>query len=459
VPPATAAASSALDALDAADRRFGWHPFTQMREYLDNPRLHLVRGEGSWLIDGEGRRYLDGNASVWTNVHGHNDPDLNQALRAQMEKVAHVTLLGLNHPVATELAEELAGLTDGALPRCFFTDNGSNAIEVALKLSFQYWQLTGRVAKRGVISMEGAYHGDTFGTMAVGARSEFHRRFDPWLFAAQVFPAPVHSECAGQVVRSDASASLAALKAMLERDAATTACVILEPVVQGAAGMVQQPAGFVKAVAGLCRQHGVHLILDEVFTGFGRLGALTASEREGVVPDFLCLAKGLAAGYLPLAATLTSEPIYDAFVGRFSEGKTFFHGHTFSGNPLACAVARASLRKLRPMLASGQVAERAALLGREMAAAFGGHPHVRAFRQLGLTGSVEFKPASADRWPTDTRAGFQVALAARRHGLVIRPLGDSILFVPPISIQADEVRHLVRAVRLAMDETLPTLPA
>ena len=457
MPTATAAASSSPDALDAADRRFGWHPFTQMREYQDNPRLHLVRGEGSWLIDGEGKRYLDGNASVWTNVHGHNDPDLNRALREQLEQVAHVTLLGLNHPVATGLAEDLAGLTGGALPRCFYTDNGSNAIEVALKLSFQYWQILGQEAKRGVISMEGAYHGDTFGTMAVGERSEFHRRFNPWLFAAQIFPAPVHSECAGQVARSDASASLAALKAMLERDAATTACVILEPVVQGAAGMVQQPAGFVKAVAALCRQHGVHLILDEVFTGFGRLGALTASEREGVVPDFLCLAKGLAAGYLPLAATLTSEQIYAAFLGKFSEGKTFFHGHTFSGNPLACAVARASLRKLKPMLASGQVAERATLLGREMQAAFEGHAHVRTFRQLGLTGSVEFKPASADRWPTDTRAGFQVALAARRHGLVIRPLGDSILFVPPISIQADEVKHLVRAVGLAMDEILPNL--
>ncbi|MGA1338424.1 MAG: adenosylmethionine--8-amino-7-oxononanoate transaminase [Opitutales bacterium] len=457
MPTATAAASSSPDALDAADRRFGWHPFTQMREYQDNPRLHLVRGEGSWLIDGEGKRYLDGNASVWTNVHGHNDPDLNRALREQLEQVAHVTLLGLNHPVATGLAEDLAGLTGGALPRCFYTDNGSNAIEVALKLSFQYWQLVGQEAKRGVISMDGAYHGDTFGTMAVGERSEFHRRFNPWLFAAQTFPAPVHSECAGQVARSDASASLAALKAMLERDAATTACVILEPVVQGAAGMVQQPAGFVKAVAALCRQHGVHLILDEVFTGFGRLGALTASEREGVVPDFLCLAKGLAAGYLPLAATLTSEQIYASFLGKFSEGKTFFHGHTFSGNPLACAVARASLRKLKPMLASGQVAERATLLGREMQAAFEGHAHVRTFRQLGLTGSVEFKPASADRWPTDTRAGFQVALAARRHGLVIRPLGDSILFVPPISIQADEVKHLVRAVRLAMDEVLPNL--
>ena len=459
MPTAPAAVPSGLDALDAADRRFGWHPFTQMREYQDNPRLHLVRGEGSWLIDGEGKRYLDGNASVWTNVHGHNDPDLNRALREQLDQVAHVTLLGLNHPVATGLAEDLATLTNGALPRCFFTDNGSNAVEVALKLSFQYWQLVGQEAKRGVISMEGAYHGDTFGTMAVGGRSEFHRRFNPWLFPAQTFPAPVHSECAGQVARSDASASLAALEALLVRDAATTACVILEPRVQGAAGMVQQPAGFVKSVAALCCRHGVHLILDEVFTGFGRVGALTVAELEGVVPDFLCLAKGLAAGYLPLAATLTSEQVYAAFLGKFSEGNTFFHGHTFSGNPLGCAVARASLRKLKPMLASGQVAERADLLGREMAAAFAGQPHVRAYRQVGLTGSVEFKPSGADRWPTDTRAGYRVALAARRHGLVIRPLGDSILFVPPISIQADEVKHLVRAVRLAMDETLPTLKA
>jgi len=459
VPTAPAAHPSALDALDAADRRFGWHPFTQMREYQDNPRLHLVRGEGNWLIDGEGKRYLDGNASVWTNVHGHNDPDLNRALREQAEQVAHVTLLGLNHPVATELAEDLAGLTGGALPRCFFTDNGSGAVEVALKLSFQYWQLVGQPARRGVISMEGAYHGDTFGTMAVGGRAEFHARFEPWLFAAQTFPAPTHSECAGQVARSDATASLAALRAILERDGATTACVILEPRVQGAAGMVQQPAGFVRAVADLCRVHGVHLILDEVFTGFGRLGALTAAETEGVVPDFLCLAKGLAAGYLPLAATLTTEKVYGAFLGKFSEEKTFFHGHTFSGNPLACAVARASLRKLKPMLASGQVAARAALLGQEMQAAFAGQPHVRTFRQLGLTGSVEFKPVGADRWPTDTRAGYRVALAARRHGLVIRPLGDSILFVPPIAIQPDEVKHLVRAVRLAMEETLEGLNA
>lgn len=459
MPSAPTAAQSHADLLDAADRRFGWHPFTQMREYLDNPRLHLVRGEGAWLFDAEGNRYLDGNASVWTNVHGHNDPDLNRALKAQLEQVAHVTMLGLNHRVATELAEDLAGLTQGALPRCFFTDNGSNAVEVALKLSFQYWQLAGRDAKRGVIAMQGAYHGDTFGTMSVGERSAFHRRFEPWLFPSRLFPAPTHEECAGRVVRSDASASLAALEALLVREAATTACLILEPRVQGAAGMVQQPAGFVRAVAELCRRHDVHLILDEVFTGFGRLGALTAAETEGVVPDFLCLAKGLAAGYLPLAATLTSERIFEAFLGRFSDDRTFFHGHTFSGNPLACAVARESLRKLRPMLTSGQVAERAELLGREMAQAFAGHPHVAAFRQLGLTGSVEFKPASGGRWPVDIRAGYRVALAARRHGLIIRPLGDSILFVPPVAIRPDEVKHLVRAVRLAVDDTLPGLKA
>lgn len=457
MPTASAAVPSDLDALDAADRRFGWHPFTQMQEYQGNPRLHLVRGEGNWLVDGEGKRYLDGNASVWTNVHGHNDPDLNRALQEQLSQVAHVTLLGLNHPVATGLSEDLATLTQGALSRCFFSDNGSNAVEVALKLSFQYWQLVGQPAKRGVVAMAGGYHGDTFGTMSVGGRSEFHDRFAPWLFAAQTFPAPDHSECAGRVTRSESSASLTALEAILVRAAATTACVILEPRVQGAAGMVQQPADFVKSVAALCRKHGVHLILDEVFTGFGRLGALTVAEAEGVVPDFLCLAKGLAAGYLPLAATLTSEKIYEAFLGKFSEGKTFFHGHTFSGNPLGCAVARASLRKLRPMLASGQVAERAHLLGTEMAAAFEGHPHVSTYRQVGLTGSVEFKPARAGRWPIDTRVGYQVALAARKHGLVIRPLGDSILFVPPISIQPDEVKHLVRAIRLAMDEVLPSI--
>ncbi len=446
--------------IDVSDQKHSWHPFTQMKEYAANPRVHLVRGEGCWLIDAEGRRYLDGNASVWTNVHGHNDPDLNAALTTQLKQVAHVTLLGMNHVTATELAEDLAGLTQGSLPRCFFTDNGSNAVEVALKLSFQYWQLIGRPAKRGVIAMTGAYHGDTFGTMSAGDHRGFHQRFEPWLFASTKFTAPVHSECAGRVQRTDAQASLSELEALLKAQAAETACLIIEPRVQGAAGMMQQPAGFIKAVAKLCRQYDVHLILDEVFTGFGRLGTLTVAEQEGVIPDFLCLAKGLTAGYLPMGATLTSEEIYQAFAGEFSEGRTFFHGHTFSGNPLGCAVARASLKTLQPMIASGQLAESAALLGREIETAFAAHPHVAHYRQVGLTGAIDFCPAKRERhWPMDLRAGYKVSLAARRHGLIIRPLGDSILFVPPIAIKPDEIRHLVQAVRLAVDEVLPTLEA
>ncbi|MEY4388182.1 MAG: hypothetical protein RLY20_3465 [Verrucomicrobiota bacterium] len=445
-------------ATDAADLRHSWHPFTQMREYLDNPRLHIARAKGCWLIDAEGNRYFDGTASLWTNVHGHGDADLDAALRAQLDQVAHTTLLGINHPQAAALAEELATLTNGQLSRCFFSDNGSNAVEIALKLSFQYWQLTGKPEKRGVIGLTGAYHGDTFGTMAVGDSGGFHERFAPWLFPTKHIPAPIHVECAGKVVRSDASHSLAALDALLASEADRTACVILEPRVQGAAGMVQQPPGFVAAVAERCRHAGVHLILDEVFTGFGRLGALTACSLDQVTPDFLCLAKGLSGGYVPLAATLTREVIHDAFLGTFSQQRAFYHGHTFSGNPLACAVARASLAKLRPLLASGRVAETIATLGVEMESHFVDHPNVAEVRQLGLTGAIDLVPRDrGHRWPADLRVGFQVTLAARKHGLVIRPLGDSILIVPPIVATPDEVRHLARALHAALDEVLPGL--
>jgi len=455
VPQPLAEAASPVGDLDAADRRHAWHPFTQMREYLDNPRVHVARGEGCWLWDTEGRRYLDGNASVWTNVHGHNDPDLNAALRAQLDEVAHVTLLGLNHPRATELAEQLSGLTRGALNRCFFSDNGSNAIEVALKLSLQYWQLIGKPGRVGVASFAGGYHGDTFGTMAVGDRGPFHARFDRWLFPVHRLPAPVHAECAGRVAASDASASLAALRALLEAEGDRLACLVLEPRLQGAAGMVQQPPGFVAAVADLCREHGVHLILDEVFTGFGRLGALTAAETEGVVPDFLCLAKGLSAGYLPLAATLTSEAIHQPFIGRFSEGRTFFHGHTFSGNPLGCAVALASLSKLRALLDSGGPAESAAALGQGLLDRFAGLPHVKAVRQLGLAAAVDFAaPPGRPAWDIAARMGYRICLAARRHGLLIRPLGDSVLIVPPIVITPAETDHLLASLHAAAAETV-----
>lgn len=447
----------ATEELTTKDRRHVWHPFAQMKEYLALPPLLITAGRGGWLRDAEGREYLDGTASIWTNVHGHRDPDLDAALRAQLDSVAHTTLLGLAHGPAAELAAELVAEAPPGLEKVFYTDNGAGAVEVALKQSFQFWQLTGRPGKTGVIGMQGAYHGDTFGTMAVGDSGFFHERFRPWCFAARHFEAPHCSEWGGRVREGDASASLAGLRDLLEREGGRTAAVILEPSVQGAAGMRLQPPGFVRAVADLCVEFEVHLILDEVFTGFGRLGRMLASRAEGVTPDFLCLAKGLSAGYLPLAATLTRTSIHDAFLGAYSEGRAFFHGHTFTGNPLACAVALASLRKLRPLIAEGVLARRAAFFGRAVDAAFAGHPHVAGLRQRGFAAAIDLRRGDGTPYAPDTRAGLRVCLRARELGLILRPLGDSLPLVPPLCLDKRELDLLVGRTLRAMDETLPYL--
>jgi adenosylmethionine---8-amino-7-oxononanoate aminotransferase len=447
---------SPAEELVAKDRRHVWHPFAQMREYLALPPLVITGGRGGWLIDVDGREYLDGNASIWTNVHGHRDPDLDEALRAQLDAVAHTTLLGHAHGPAADLAAELVHEAPPGLGKVFYSDNGAGAVEVALKQSFQYWQLLGRHEKTGVIGMQGAYHGDTFGTMSVGDSGFFHGRFWPWCFASAHFPAPQCKEFGGFVRESDATESLAALRKLLARDAARTACVILEPSVQGAAGMRLQPPGFLRAAAAICAEHEVHLILDEVFTGFGRLGAILVCKREGVTPDFLCLAKGLSAGYLPLAATLTRDAIHDAFLGSHGSGRAFFHGHTFTGNPLACAVALESLRKLRVLVADGTLARRSAWFGREVAS-LAGHPHVAELRQRGFTAAVDLRKADGSAYDPEQRAGLQVCLRARAHGLILRPLGDSLLLVPPLCLTEEELTELVRRTRRAIDDVLPTL--
>ena len=449
--PATVAAAV------AADRRHVWHPFAQMREYLGLPPLLITAGRGGWLRDADGREYLDGNASIWTNVHGHRDPDLDAALRAQLDAVAHTTLLGLAHGPAAELAAELAAEAPAGLEKVFYTDNGSGAVEVALKQSFQYWQLSGRSEKTGVIGLAGAYHGDTFGTMAVGDSGAFHERFRPWFFPARHFAAPRCREWGGQVREAEAGASLAALRDLLEREGARTAALILEPSVQGAAGMRLQPPGFVRAVAALCAEHEVHLIVDEVFTGFGRLGPILVSKQEGVTPDFLCLAKGLSAGYLPLAATLTHARIHDAFLGKYSEGRAFFHGHTFTGNPLACAVALASLRKLRVLADEGVLARRAAHFSRAIAG-FEGHPHVAEIRQRGFAAALDLRRADGSAYDPDARAALQVCLRARAHGLILRPLGDTLFLVPPLCLDEEELDQLAVRARRAIDDTLPGFP-
>jgi adenosylmethionine-8-amino-7-oxononanoate aminotransferase len=443
--------------IHALDHRHVWHPFAQMQEYLGLPPLAIASGRGGWLTDTEGREYLDGNASIWTNVHGHRDPDLDAALARQLGRVAHSTMLGFTHAPGAELAATLAELAPPGLGRVFFSDNGAGAVEVALKLSFQFWQLTGRPEKTGVIGLTGGYHGDTFGAMAAGDSGFFHARFRPWCFPARHFPAPLCREWAGRVREADATESLGALSALLERHAGESACVIIEPSVQGAAGMRPQPPGFVREIAALCRAHSVHLILDEVFVAFGRLGPMLVCAEEGVTPDFLCLAKGLTGGYLPLAATLAREEIFAAFLGSYESGRAFFHGHTFTGNPLAAAVALENIRKLRRLVADGTLRRRIACFGRLLDEAFAAHPRVRELRQRGLAAALDLAPSrgSPENFPAAARTGLQVCLRARAHGLLLRPLGDSLLLVPPLCLDEHELAELVARTARAVADVLP----
>jgi adenosylmethionine-8-amino-7-oxononanoate transaminase len=421
-----------------------------MQEYFDLPPLAIASGQGGWLTDTDGRSYLDGNASVWTNVHGHNDADLNAALERQLHRVAHSTMLGLTHPVGAELSAELSDVAPDGLDRVFFSDNGAGAVEVALKMSFQYWQLVGQPQKRGVIGMAGGYHGDTFGAMAAGDSGFFHDRFKPWCFPAAHFVAPRCSEWGGRVFSADPSESLDALRALLAAQAGRTACLILEPSVQGAAGMRLQPPGFVREVAALCRANDVHLILDEVFVAFGRLGSLVVCAEDGVTPDFLCLAKGLTGGYLPLAATLAREEIFAAFLGSYESRRAFFHGHTFTGNPLAAAVALENIRKLRALIADGTLRDRIGCFGRLLDKAFSRHPHIGEIRQRGLAAAIDI--VGDPRALPLRRLGLEICLRARDHGLLLRPLGDSILLVPPLCLDESELGQLVERIAAAIDD-------
>ncbi len=449
--PAVLHTAPLREQLDAWEQRHAWHPFTQAAEAALYPPLHIAGGEGPWLFDVEGKRYLDGHSSLWTNVHGHRDPDLDAALRAQLDKVAHATWLGLAHPAASELAAQLARLGGRGLERVFFSDNGACAVEIALKLSRQYWQLCGHGEKREIVGLGGGYHGDTLGAMAASDSAAFHARFADWFLPVHHVAAPTCRELAGAVLEADSAPSLCALRELLGSRAQHIAAVILEPSVQGAAGMKQQPPGFVADVAALCREHGVHLILDEVFVAFGRLGKMLVGQNEGVTPDFLCLGKGLAGGYLPLAATLTGDEIHAAFGGPFEAGRTFFHGHTFTANPLACAVALASMEKLEPLTHNGILAQRLRLFGEIFAQTFDSHPHAFNLRQRGFTAAFEIAPSANTAYPPAARVGLQTCLMARRQGLILRPLGDTLLLVPPPCCGEKEFRFLCETTRTALD--------
>ena len=421
--------------LNEWDRYYSWHPFSQMKEYCDWPQLHVERGLGCWLWDTDGNRYLDTNASIWTNTLGHNHPALNAALTKQLKKIAHSTYLGLSHPVGATLGKELTKNAPDGLERCFFSDNGSNAVEIALKLSLQYWQLEGYYAKNRVIGMEGGYHGDTIGTMAVGDSGRFHNRFKDWFLDTWHFPAPKSAHPS-----LSTEESLETLVNYLKNKAEEVSCLIMEPFVQGAAGMQLQPPGFLKAIEQICHDFNIHLILDEVFVGFGRLGSLYACTSESVRPDFLCLAKGLSAGYLPLAATLIQSKVYEACLGNWSEGRTFFHGHTFGANPLGCAVAIENIKQLNSLIRSGTLKQTIEYFGKALENAFSKHLNVCQLRHYGLCAAIELCPSDAtNSWAVEDRMGWKVCLEARNHELNLRPLGDCLLIAPPLVITHEEI--------------------
>lgn len=453
-------------ALVADDRRLLWHPFTQHHEWLSYEPLVVERAEGFFLVDSAGRRYLDGVSSLWCNVHGHGHPAILAALHAQLDRLQHSTMLGLTHVPAIELARRLVDLTPAPLTRVFYSDSGSTAVEVALRMAFQFQRQRGAAQRTRFVTLSEAYHGDTIGSVSLGFSEPFHRGYEPITFRVSKWDPPfLCAPVGGRGACGDASLetasleaasreSLARLEALLEREGQTVAAVVFEPLVQGAAGIWPQPASFVRAVRELCDRHGCLMVCDEVATGFGRTGTMFAVEQAGVSPDILCMAKGISGGYLPLAATLATEAVFEAFAGRPSEYRALFHGHTYGGNPLGCAAAIASLDVFRDedtLARSRRAAVRLGELLREHVAPLA---HAGPVRQSGLmVGFDLWKDVErGERFPTDERRAHRAVLLARDEGVVVRPLGDTMVLMPPLAMGDDLLEHLVVAVARAVDK-------
>lgn len=417
------------------DRDVLWHPFTQQRDWeREEPPLVVERAEATTLYDTDGNAYIDGVSSLWCNVHGHRHPAIDAAIREQLDRVAHSTMLGLTHEPGIELAQRLLAVAPPGLARVFYSDSGSAAVEIALKMAFQWWRQAGEERRTGFVCLENAYHGDTLGSVSVGGIDTFHAAYRPLLFDTW------------RARPGDA----AHLEEVLARHGDRTCAVVVEPLVQGAAGMRLQPRGYLRRVRELCDRHGVPLIADEVATGFGRTGRMFACEHERVTPDIMCVAKGLTGGYLPLAATLTTERIYEGFLGEPSEGRTFFHGHTYTGNPLACAAAVATLRTFAEEDTLARLQPKISLLRTLLDTHVAPLPAVAEVRRRGFMVGIEV---------AGERAGHRVTLAARARGAIIRPLGDVVVLMPPLSIAETELERLVEIVAASIAEVTGTAAA
>ncbi|HEU0024524.1 MAG TPA: adenosylmethionine--8-amino-7-oxononanoate transaminase, partial [Thermoleophilaceae bacterium] len=383
--------------------------------------LLIERGEGSHLIDADGRRYIDGTSSLWCNVHGHRHAGIDAAVQEQLGRVAHSTMLGLSHGGGAELAARLVEIAPPGLSRVFYSDSGSTATEIALKMAFQYWRQVGEERRTRFACLRDAYHGDTIGSVSAGGIDLFHSLYRPLLF-------PTLKAEPGD---------LDGMERLLTDHAGEVAAVMMEPLVQGAAGMLVHPEGYLRGVRELCDRHGVLMIVDEVATGFGRTGRMFACEHEGVAPDLLCLAKGVTGGYLPLAATLATERVYEGFLAEFEEFRTFFHGHTYTGNPLACAAALASLDVFEEEETLARLQPKIDLLAR-LLEPLESHPAVAEVRRRGFMTGIELR-----EHPPELRMGHRVTLEARRRGAIVRPLGDVVVLMPPLSISEADLTRLV----------------
>jgi adenosylmethionine-8-amino-7-oxononanoate aminotransferase len=437
------------------DKNYIWHPFTQMKYWLQEEPTIIIEGKDCFIKDIDGKWYLDGVSSLWVNIHGHRRTEIDEAVKVQLDKIAHSTLLGACNEPSIVLAKKLAELLENALPwgeplkKIFYSDNGSTAVEIALKIAYQYWVNLGVKGKDTFVSLKEGYHGDTIGAVSVGGVELFHQVYKPLLNKSIQAPAPYCYRC--ELGLSYPDCGLGCLKEMekiLKENQNNIIAVIVEPLVQCAGGIIVWPQGYLKGLRELCNKYEILLIADEVATGFGRTGKMFACEHEEVTPDIICLSKGITNGYMPLAVTAVKEKIFDAFLGEIEEIKTFYHGHSYTGNPLACAAAIANLEIFEKDKTLESLPPKIELL-REELSEIGKLEHVGDVRQKGMIAGVELvkDKTTKEPFPWKEQTGWKVVKAARKHGVWLRPLGDIIVIIPPLIISEENLKGLLKVIK------------
>ncbi len=427
------------------DKEYIWHPFTQMKDYMDMNPLVIQKGEGCYLVDTSGKRYIDGVSSLWVLVHGHGKKELVDAIQKQSKTLCHSTLLGLANVPSVILAKKLIEIVPKGLSKVFYSDNGSTSVEIALKMAYQYWQQKGEKRRKRFIALTNAYHGDTIGAVSVGGIDLFHQVYGPLLFKTFKAPSPYCYRCPMKLRQETCGmACVDAFEKVVKKHHEETCAVIIEPLVQGAAGMILQPPGWLNAIWKIAKEYGLLFIADEVATGFGRTGNLFACEEERISPDFMCVAKGITGGYLPLAATLSTEEVFNGFLGQFDEFKTFFHGHTYTGNPIACAVAVESINLFKKEGLLQKLQQKTAILKNSLDR-FKELTHVGEVRQKGFMVGIELVKSRKTKrsYAPGDKIGQKVIWEARKRSVIIRPLGDIIVLMPPLAIDRPTLEELV----------------